>query len=1094
VQNRRLVSSVVIVCLAWWLALSLWAIWVERIPAWTSAFSRVPSLFVLIVGTAITAAGVVAAFDSLRQFVGLRSLRGHYFRGLTSSIGPVPTFLAPKERRTGRVRIPEGNLAKWLRLPPSTEVQRHMVDGGSANLFVTAFPTLADSIAAAKPEMIKLGPYQNLARAIYQTITHNKVAELPAAAMESGHGGATLLKHSVNVANEIFETVKDFHFEGVKSRKGTIEEAPSIPDYQLNPDDPLIPLVGLAHDIGKLDTIIPDPEREGQWLSLPGHDEAGGRILARIPEFWELPVVDRNALMLAVSFYHHPLSAPKNAGDRCRALMVLLMKADIEASFKENGDVTGEYLDDMPDEENEFPPPTKLMDAFYLIISQSGRINGRNKDYTVGYKRGSLLYLKEDDLRKALAYRFNSSALQDLRFGDGTYALSRKVTQLLAEGDMLYSVYKGMKYSSSRAFFKVNFYSKGKDDTEPVWRFMKSCIILRLDTGRLPSIEKIPDTSLIPEIIGMQYGENSAVNKKLGPVHAGPEPSEDHPEEWGDAAIKDYVGDQVSDDVVAVQQETSSVQAMAGRTVDKRTAQVPHPSMTASTASPMDGMQEPATKFPTPPPTLKPTPTLPLAPTPAVAPTPASTRADETRRDQTPARVSPPHDDGRCDAPRADGPRGDAACPGGSAGDPLAAEAHPTRIEAEARITRAQDGPDAVGGQQNRSPGTVDDRYPFRADKISSKTENLVRHFLASPMEARLSPEDLDAITTLFSRPILVAEAILKDFGAPNRGPSDVEGVPEPIGLSKRLKMLSKVINPNLTNKLLALNQARNYVTHEAATFTNRPIVMQALPKAGGTWHDSKLLIVRLIEILSGRDQEVWNIYQDAAGQPRTQRPPPDRTPAVIPASAPETGEHGLPSPTTSNAATTGKPTVAPVVIRESISGLERRVQSEQQKALADRGVTRSPDDAEMDDGDLGGDETPQSTKLYEDGPAWRDARKSLRTFRDGTSSVLLRRLAAGAGTGPAGVYEDIEIVEIDGKKIATISMQQLRIIRASMQWAHVLTMMYDRQQAGVKIPKWMTVSLDTRVEPAVLRLHLHLTRMETQMASGIRDDEDDTE
>ncbi|MDD2878544.1 MAG: hypothetical protein PHZ23_15100 [Acidiphilium sp.] len=1017
-QNRRLVSSVIIVCVFWWLVLSGWAVWLRPIPQWSDSFARIPSLFAIVFGSAVVAAGIAGALDSSRQLLGLRSLRGHHFRGLTSTIGSLPAFLEPKPRQRRWLKVKKGNFSDWLALPPDTTVQRHLTDGAFQTQFATAFPALARSIQAAPPEMIALGPYQALGRAIYETIGHRKVAHVPASSIESGHGGASLIVHSVNVANQIMETARTFRFEGIKNRKGAVIEAPALPDYQLNPQDPLIPLAGLAHDIGKLDTIVRDPDRKDRWLSLEGHDEAGGRILARIPEFWALPSVDRNALLLAVSYYHHPLSAPKSVGDRCRALMALLMAADIEASFAENGDVTGEYLDDMPDEENEFPPSNKLIDALYLLFSQAGRINGKDKDFTVGYKRGRFLYLKDQELREAISHRFNSTSLKDLSAGDGTFMLTRKITQLLYENELLHYIEGGMKYSSTRAIFKVDFFAPPKGDDEPKWLFMKSCIIVRLDTGRLPNVEKIPDSQMIPKIIGPQYGENSAHDKKAGPASYEP-PSE----EWADRSIDEIVGDQFTP-TKTVEPEGDREGAAGG--VEESEHRVMGADRTAARGD--------------------------------VANDPQGTEGGHQSDPKGPPTGVPPVASSTDTAARQ--------------------ERDPSRDAGQDRIVQPPT-------HRTTAPPSGPDVYAFNDECLGGSTRRLVTDFMRQTTPSTVDIHDMSSITTLFSAPIIVVEAILRDFGAPDRLPDPTtDNQAKPAGFAARLKLLKNIMPGNLYGILHEMNRQRNVIMHDPGGISADKRILARLEIPGGHLHRTKTQIILLIDFVTKHQKEVWRIFQAAAGNPPSERPEPDRTPPddISPddrtvSLAPEA--RAQPDP----ANPPPSPATPPIVMRERLTGTDRLLQAAKLEATA----RERPSDG--DAGSVGDEEGGETGSRYEDGDLWDRARQTVIHCRDATYSVLSQRLAAGGEAASHPAYDAITITEVDGDQIATIGLKELQIIRANNPWPHYLTMILDRQSAGAPIPKWITVSPDRSREDMPLRLHLHLTRMTRQLAAGITDD-----
>lgn len=99
----------------------------------------------------------------------------------------------------------------------------------------------------------------------------------------------------------------------------------------------MIPLLALAHDIGKLEAYVLEADgsvktkEEGSALTPQddnriSHDSLGARILARFPEYWDLPVRDRQTINLVIGHYHHPSQFPVDRNglsldDRMTALM-----------------------------------------------------------------------------------------------------------------------------------------------------------------------------------------------------------------------------------------------------------------------------------------------------------------------------------------------------------------------------------------------------------------------------------------------------------------------------------------------------------------------------------------------------------------------------------------------------------------------------------------------------------------------------------------------------------------------------------------------------------------------------------------------------
>ncbi|MGC8732484.1 MAG: hypothetical protein ACP5RC_09520, partial [Halothiobacillaceae bacterium] len=385
--------------------------------------------------------------------------------------------------------------------------------------------------------------------------------------------------------------------------------------------------------------------------------------------------------------------------------------------------------------------------------------------------------------------------------------------------------------------------------------------------------------------------------------------------------------------------------------------------------------------------------------------------------------------------------------------------------------------------------------YRFNADRLSTQTEMLVRNFLKVTVPNVVEGHDLVAMQSMFATPIMVAEGVLRDFGAPDKVIDNAGDPPmKNATFALRLNLIRKLLSGDAYASLAEVNRLRNIVVHEAGAVGEDVRLQSRLSAAGGTLHRYKLLITGLIDVLSKNEQLVWNIFQEAGGRPRSQRPAPDRTPPIDLREA-STPDRASPSAVTApprDVSSIGGST--PVEIREGVTPTARRIHEAIRAAEA-----REQRSAEHKTSNDGHRDTPpdsrkrqmQSQVLYENGPVWDAARETIIASRDATYSVLARRLSDGAGTISVGIYDSIEVTEIGDDKIATITVRQLQIIRAGKAWQHILTMILDRQNARAPIPKWISVSPDLSQDDAPLRLHLHLSQMTRQMAAGIRDRDD---
>ncbi len=173
---------------------------------------------------------------------------------------------------------------------------------------------------------------------------------LPAAPEPRGHGGATLWEHSLHVLDACLELAPKWKYTGMRNSKGAI--VVPVQDLQRGyhafdeaaMEHPLLYLACIAHDIGKVECYDWAPGRRVKEVK-DDHGTVGAAMLRRMPEIMALPIKERDALILAVSYYHHASNMPTShwIGDLPRSLTGLLYEADCLASVRE-GDANEEKV------------------------------------------------------------------------------------------------------------------------------------------------------------------------------------------------------------------------------------------------------------------------------------------------------------------------------------------------------------------------------------------------------------------------------------------------------------------------------------------------------------------------------------------------------------------------------------------------------------------------------------------------------------------------------------------------------------------------------------------------------------------------------
>jgi hypothetical protein len=353
IQRNPLIKATVTAFLFWYVVLF--------IPGWFYGAHIFQLPQYLLYAVAIMAAGGLLGFVMVLGLSNLVSrateqtiVKGGRFRAVQVNLGMMP---AMPEAKRASVKLAELEAQPWW------------------NALQTHYPAHA-AAAKAVMEVMLTRP------------------DLPASPVPGGHGGRTLIQHSMAVAREIVVQGKTWVYEGQKDRRGKVRVALQGDPHRFGPGDiGLLILTALAHDIGKM-TCYEDAGRDSQGRRLvreiqPNHDTAGARLLRTIPEVMALPFADRTALTLAVGYYHHPYALPRGEWitDRMRSLTELLIRADVETGRKEGHTLTHDYsreeveydedatpsqpveiaLDDSEDEESYFSQAAKSGAAAAMV-------------------------------------------------------------------------------------------------------------------------------------------------------------------------------------------------------------------------------------------------------------------------------------------------------------------------------------------------------------------------------------------------------------------------------------------------------------------------------------------------------------------------------------------------------------------------------------------------------------------------------------------------------------------------------------------------------------------------------------------------------
>lgn len=517
-KKNHLIRAHLIVALFWFVVL-FFVLRGFDIPGFAHAL-----FFGLTVGVLGILSGVVlwVSFDMSRTDSLLRAGGLHRFRGAKSSIGPVPVPVpAYKTARPahveGKAVIPETFLPKKFGWWP--DYQKN-------------YPAHAKAM-----------------RAVIRLMA--QYPGLPASPVPGGHGGASLIDHSVNVVNTMMELAPKWAYRGHKNKKGEI----TFPlfdvtktEHRFDRDDPILPLAALAHDVGKV--ICYELQKDGSVSEIrKNHDIEGARLLRTLPEIMFLPYKDRVALLTACEYYHHIGSIPLSSwiDDRARSLIELLIVADIETGRREGGSGLHESTDtSLPasapysklgfdhshsaapstPEENSVATPVQspksqashsagtgsspggtALDLAYSLLLEPGRVNGKDTVKRLAWKYEDRVYINDAKLRNAVSSRLGDTSYAILPHRGNMHPWTLELMELLASRQHLVQDHEGRHYSPKRAIFTT---LSNVPDKSPVEQ--KFVIVAKVEA--FPALANIPSCKSEPVIVGCSWGESAAMNKK----------------------------------------------------------------------------------------------------------------------------------------------------------------------------------------------------------------------------------------------------------------------------------------------------------------------------------------------------------------------------------------------------------------------------------------------------------------------------------------------------------------------------------------------------------------------------------------------------
>ncbi len=379
------------------------------------------------------------------------------------------------------------------------------------------------------------------------------------ASPSGGHGGLSLVDHSMNVLDAMLRLAPEWRYTGIRNKTGAIIvplQDKTVTELRIDQPTPLgcpiLPLLAFAHDIGKVACY----EMVGEKVVsvLPRHGVRGAALLRTLRAVDGLPLRDRDALLLGVEFYHGLFDMPTTRwiDDRVRSLTALLYVADCDASDREGGrakdaeEARRLYLatpapaaDQDPSLELTVPvhvperpsvPGTpaqtelwsaqqgggekmpsspsytttggaSALDLFLEAIENPGAVNGKDRSKRLAWKHGEWLYVMKDGLLPSVAGIAGDLTLIQPKEGSGERFMTALLHDLAARGLLLIQ-HEGETREPGDALWSVKSARSAEveDATTPYTAF-----IVKVDVAIQTA--QIPDCAYPPQIVStLQHG------------------------------------------------------------------------------------------------------------------------------------------------------------------------------------------------------------------------------------------------------------------------------------------------------------------------------------------------------------------------------------------------------------------------------------------------------------------------------------------------------------------------------------------------------------------------------------------------------------
>lgn len=363
-------------------------------------------------------------------------------------------------------------------------------------------------------------PFVAIFDALVLTYLHPSHLHLPAGI--DRHNKRSLLTHHLLVCALMIHRAPDYIYQ-------TGSLTPIDSGYKLEPSDPLIPIIGLSHDIGKIRAYIFDGEGQANALR-PCHDSHAARLMAIFSELWDARITpeERRIFLSTLAYQHHGANIPvqKNerarnpmvTSDRLHAILGLLHECDRLASSIEMGasySFEAEPVVFIAEPVTLEEVAENLFVNFSNYIATIAPINARgtgSKSVAFKFKDEELTYGKEILIFNELEFIASFSEYlkkPELGVREGKSSpLTASILTMLDENGYLFRVKEDVGHRQAiNCLFNFEFRDPAiTSDDDPTFKW-SSCFIVDISTWpRMDRLRALPNCHSKPSIGAARFG------------------------------------------------------------------------------------------------------------------------------------------------------------------------------------------------------------------------------------------------------------------------------------------------------------------------------------------------------------------------------------------------------------------------------------------------------------------------------------------------------------------------------------------------------------------------------------------------------------